>query len=580
MGPIDYLGGMPQIDLGQKFLSGLQAGAGIGEIQQQADTRALALQQKQVALQRQQQYQADVSAALAAPREQQAQLFGALALRNPEQYEAINKSFSALSADQQKNELRSTYSVASALKAGRTDLALQQVDDLITAHKNSGQPTVDLDGLRTRIQENPDLAYGQVLHLVSGLEGGKDVLANLQSNNEDARKGAESDVKVAEGQSDVAAKNLALVGQRATALAKPGVKASQATTFFKTMGAQGLIPKDQVQGYIDGIPTDPKAVQGYLAQVGASGMPTGDQMKFTTPDANTVANNDRIAAEGAANRAKDIKITQMVSDREANGGDDAASFTKEAIDNAAARYNIDGTLPPMGMGKAAAAGRTKILNRAAEMKAGIDPEQQRRDQLNNKGDVGARNAAVRSFATGKDGQAVQAANTALNHLDTIRQLATAQKNKDWRAFNQVSRAIGAQFGQAAPTDMKAALIMVAPEISKAVVGVSGTGHEREQAVDALNPNNSLDQIISGTGVMQELFGGRLTEARRTYERTTGKKDFRDTMLSPAAQRVIDRAHDGGKGGPAVGAVEAGKDGARYRFKGGDPSQKSSWEPVR
>jgi len=216
-------------------------------------------------------------------------------------------------------------------------------------------------------------------------------------------------------------------------------------------------------------------------------------------------------------------------------------LTNDAIDLAADRYNYDGTLPPMGMGKEAAAGRSTIMNRAAERRAqGIVPGGQRAEQLANLGDAAAQSAAVRSFATGMDGQAVKAANTALNHLETIRQLAQAQKNGDVRAFNQLARNIGTQFGQTAPTNLNAALIMVAPEISKAVVGVHGTGHEREQAVQALNPNGSVDQIISGTGVMQELFGGRLTEARRTYERTTKKKDF-DSMLSPAAQEVLSRA---------------------------------------
>jgi hypothetical protein len=244
---------------------------------------------------------------------------------------------------------------------------------------------------------------------------------------------------------------------------------------------------------------------------------------------------------------------------QASSGDDASSFTAQAIDNAAARYNTDGSLPPMGMGAAAATGRTKILNRAAELKAGVDPVQQRLDQLNNKGDVAARNAAVRSFGVGKDGQAVQSANTALNHLDTIRQLAIAQKSGDVRAFNQVARSLGAQFGQTAPTNLNAALIMVAPEVSKAVIGAGGTGHERDEAIKALNPNGSPDQIISGTGVMQELFGGRLTEAKRTYERTTKLKDFDSTMLSPAAQAVLSRAEQhtssgAGAPGPAASKV--------------------------
>jgi tetratricopeptide (TPR) repeat protein len=227
-------------------------------------------------------------------------------------------------------------------------------------------------------------------------------------------------------------------------------------------------------------------------------------------------------------------------------------LTKEAVDNAAARYNFDGTLPPMGMGKAAAAGRSAILNRAAEMKAGVAPDDQRREQLVNRGDVAAQTASVRSFATGKDGQAVQSANTALNHLDTIRKLAEAQKSGDVRAFNAAARSLGAQFGSAAPTNLNAALIMVAPEVSKAVIGAGGTGHERDEAIKALNPNGSPDQIIGATDTMQELFGGRLTEARRTYERTTKKKDF-DSMLSPAAQAVLGRAQQHGAA-PSVESI--------------------------
>lgn len=571
MDPINYSASFPQIDLGQKLLSGLQAGASLGELQQQQAAKRLAQQQAA-------QYQADIATFNQAPSAQAAL---ALQTKYPQYAKPISDAFGAYSADQQKVELRDAATLTNLLHANRADLATQEIDKRIEAAKNTGLPTNQLEALKSVIENDPKAAYAHSLTIMAALPGGKDVLSNLQSVNKDARDQAKSDVEVAGGQADNAQKNLGIVGQVLGSLQGKNAKPAQAITAIKSLVARKVLSPEDGQALQDTVPTDPKALDDWFGQQRMAGMKADDQQKYTTPDANTVATNARIAAEGAANRANQVRVTQMVSDREAaNSGDDAVNFTPQAIDNAAARYNLDGTLPPMGMGKAASAGRTAILNRAAELKAGIDPDQQRRDQLNNKGDVAARNAAVRSFATGKDGQAVQAANTALNHLDTIRQLAMAQKNKDWRAFNQVSRAIGAQFGQAAPTDMKAALIMVAPEISKAVVGVSGTGHEREQAVDALNPNNSLDQIISGTGVMQELFGGRLTEARRTYERTTGKKDFRETMLSPAAQRVIDRAHDGGRGGPAVGAVEAGKDGARYRFKGGDPSQSTNWERVR
>jgi len=57
-----------------------------------------------------------------------------------------------------------------------------------------------------------------------------------------------------------------------------------------------------------------------------------------------------------------------------------SSISPEAIDNAASRYNTDGTLPSLGMGKEAAAIRVGILSRAAELNGGASPDQ-RGDQL-------------------------------------------------------------------------------------------------------------------------------------------------------------------------------------------------------
>lgn len=235
----------------------------------------------------------------------------------------------------------------------------------------------------------------------------------------------------------------------------------------------------------------------------------------------------------------------------ASGG--TGPLSADAIDLAADRYNFDGTLPPMGMGKAAAAGRSTILNRAAERKAqGIVPGAQRAEQIGNVNDLKAQAKALRDFTgDGKSSQGIQSANTALNHLATVRELALAQKSGDVKAFNQAARTLGAAFGSTAPTNLNAALIMVAPELSKSVVGVGGTGAERDHALQALNPNGSPDQIIGGIQTMQELFAGRLSESKRTYERSTKRNDF-DSFLSPAAKKLLD-PHDGG-GGVNVDAI--------------------------
>jgi hypothetical protein len=61
-----------------------------------------------------------------------------------------------------------------------------------------------------------------------------------------------------------------------------------------------------------------------------------------------------------------------------------------ALDAAAARYNVDGTLPPLGLGKDGASLRRMVLNRAAELATGTDPTAQRVNQL----DAGAARSAL------------------------------------------------------------------------------------------------------------------------------------------------------------------------------------------
>lgn len=64
-------------------------------------------------------------------------------------------------------------------------------------------------------------------------------------------------------------------------------------------------------------------------------------------------------------------------------GGEADGLTPDGIEMAAQRYAVDGTLPPLGMGKAAAALRTEIINRAAQVgkERGMSGEEMRQFQI-------------------------------------------------------------------------------------------------------------------------------------------------------------------------------------------------------
>jgi len=108
--------------------------------------------------------------------------------------------------------------------------------------------------------------------------------------------------------------------------------------------------------------------------------------KVPAPNYNRPFNDD-----GTPNLAyQKYELDKALRGRSSSGGgspDVAIAMSPEAITNAAARYNVDGTLPPMGMGKAGAVIRANILNEAAKLAAlqpGDTPEQQRIRQIANK----------------------------------------------------------------------------------------------------------------------------------------------------------------------------------------------------
>ena len=244
----------------------------------------------------------------------------------------------------------------------------------------------------------------------------------------------------------------------------------------------------------------------------------GQDISSSTAIRTTGMNNATSTANNRANIAKDFTIAGMGPDGTPNG-------------------SLDGMVDLIGTGKMQPPTGLALRNpRIVSLMEQVAQKYPNFDAT----DYGARQLAAKSFSTGKDGQSVQSANTALNHLDTLRQLATAQNNGDIRTVNDIKNRISKEFGGTAPANLQAAVTMVGPEISRAVIGAGGGQGDRDKVDAALASlvKGGPDQQAGTIGTMQDLFGGRLTEAQRTYERTTGRKDFADTLLSPAAQKVL------------------------------------------
>jgi hypothetical protein len=144
-------------------------------------------------------------------------------------------------------------------------------------------------------------------------------------------------------------------------------------------------------------------------------------------------------------------------------------------------------------------------------------------------------------------------------------------------FNQIAQRWAEETGQSAPTNFDTAKQIVGTEIIKALgVAGAGTQQEREEAGNAFMRARSPQQIEGAINVVQSLLAGQLKGLRRQYTSSTGMPESSfDEMLEPETRQILGGGGGGQiKGAPPVGTVEDG-----HRFKGGDPSDQSNWEPV-
>ncbi|MCA2929428.1 MAG: hypothetical protein IM336_02520 [Microcystis sp. M018S1] len=151
MQPINYLP-QQQPDIGARFLTGLQAGAALGQLQQQQ-------QEREKAQKLQEQYAIDLEKVTKNPT---AQSFGELALKYPGQREAILASGKYVTEAQQNTLFGDAAKIYNALNTGKPDAALSYATQKRDALKNSGRDFSDYEEVISAINTNPEAAKSAV----------------------------------------------------------------------------------------------------------------------------------------------------------------------------------------------------------------------------------------------------------------------------------------------------------------------------------------------------------------------------------------------------------------------------------
>lgn len=156
----------------------------------------------------------------------------------------------------------------------------------------------------------------------------------------------------------------------------------------------------------------------------------------------------------------------------------------------------------------------------------------------------ARSKTAADFSpSGVSGKAITAADTALAHLNSISQAGSALNNGDIQKMNQVANFIGAQIGQSPKQTYDTIVSMVAPEISKAVIGEAGGEGERTAMSHNFSSSASPKQREDAIGAAVGLLGARFDKQSHAYESEMGRKLPRD--LSPESQSIRQKYSGGG-----------------------------------
>jgi hypothetical protein len=200
-------------------------------------------------------------------------------------------------------------------------------------------------------------------------------------------------------------------------------------------------------------------------------------------------------------------------------------------------------------------------------------------------------------AGGKQFQEIQAINTVAGHLDNLSKSADDLNNTRFPWWNTVANTALQATGDPRVDKFNTDKQAVTNELSKAYRGGHVTEGDVREWQSNISAAKSPEQLKSVIGEMNELLNSKRQALEDGYKSSMGKAPLPEefSSVSKRAGEVFNRVADWSHGvkteKPAAAATPSGSPAMPgppkvgdiqqgYRFKGGNPADPHSWEPVR
>jgi hypothetical protein len=179
----------------------------------------------------------------------------------------------------------------------------------------------------------------------------------------------------------------------------------------------------------------------------------------------------------------------------------------------------------------------------------------------------SRGATEQAFAIGLEGRSTRSIDVAVDHLDSLRELVLALKNKsDSNTINAIANRIKTEFNlDTTPTTLAAARSIIGTEIVKAVAGGASALADREEARQPLSDRYGEQELLDIIQEDKRLMAGQLRGLEQQYVAATvppdkrGDREVEERMraayrykLFPETRMLVENAATPVTGGSTAG----------------------------